>query len=71
MPRKEGWRGLTRIKDYVDASIQGIEEYNNRSKERLFKAASNSIGNISKEEKQLYGYFKLQTDKIAYEKNWA
>ena len=36
MSRKEGGRGLTRIEDNVDASIQGLEEYIKKSKERHY-----------------------------------
>ena len=45
--RKEGGRGLTSIEDCVDASIQGLEDYIEKSKERLIAAANNSIDNAS------------------------
>ena len=66
------------IEDYVEASIQGVEDYIKKSKEKLIKAAKNSIGNVSTnrkttktkkhkwEEKQLKGYFKWQTGKIKH-----
>ena len=63
--RKEGGRGLTSIKDCIDASIQGLKDYIKKSKERLITVATSSIDNIRAnkkkrkwEEKQLYGYFK-------------
>ena len=62
----------------VDASIQGLEIYIKKIKERLITATRNSINNtmINKtttkkqncEEKQLYGYFKRQTNEISREK---
>ena len=81
--RKEGGRGLVNIEDCVDATIQALEEYTQKSKERLITAARNSNINIwtSKnttktrkqkwEEKQLYGYFKRQTAEIAHVKTWS
>ena len=81
--REEGGRGLARIKDCVDASIQGLEEYINKSKRRQVTAANNSNSNIrtnrtkkktrkqKQEEKQLYGYFKQQTCRIAHQKTWT
>ena len=54
-----------------------------RKEKRLIRAANNTLGNIrttrktakdrkqKQEEKQLYGYFKRQTSKIAHEKTWT
>ena len=72
--RKEGRRGLTSIEDCIDGTIQELEEYTKKSKEKLITTANNSDINrnnlrinrkttkISRkqkwEEKQLYAYFK-------------
>ena len=68
--RKEGGRGLSRIVDCKNSSIQGLEDNIKMGKERLIQAANNSTGDMSSErrttktrkpkweEKQLYGYFK-------------
>ena len=40
---KEGGKGLTSIKDCVDASIKRFKDYIKISKERLITAASNKI----------------------------
>ena len=42
---KEG-RRISRIKDNVDASIQGLVKYIKKSKQRLLKNASNKNRNI-------------------------
>ena len=79
MSRKEG-RGLSGIEEYVDASIQGLEDYIRKNKERLIRTASKSIDKIRTdqkitritkqkcEEKQMYQDFPRQTNKIAHEK---
>ena len=43
--RKEGGWGVASIENYEDATIQGLEKYTKKSKERLITAASNSNGN--------------------------
>ena len=80
MSRKGGGRWLTSIGDCTDASTQRLKNNIKKNKERLFKAADKSIGKIGSnkkttktrkqkwEEKQLYEYFKWQTNKIAYKK---
>ena len=79
MTRKRGRRGLASLEDCVDVSIQGLDDYMQKSKERLIIAPSNRIYNIRTnrkttktwkqkwEEKQLYWYFKRQTSEISYE----
>ena len=73
----EWGRGLAGIKDSVDSSFWGFENYK-KSKERPFKATRQSTDNIcinrtkitrkqKWEEKQLYGYFKRQTYAISLE----
>ena len=44
--RKEGGRCLANIEDCVEATIQGLEEYTKKSKDRLLMAANNSRCNI-------------------------
>ena len=79
MPRKEEGRRLASIEDSVDASICGFEDDIKKSKESLISETRNNIDNIKinrtaivrkpgREEKQLNGYFNLQTDDISYEK---
>ena len=79
---RKGGRGLFSIEDSVDASIRRLEDYIKMSKERLITAANNSTDNIGVnktiitrkqkwEEKQLYGYFKQQTDEISHKKTWT
>ena len=46
MSRKERERGLFSIENYMDASIQELEDYIKKIKERLITAASNSADNI-------------------------
>ena len=76
MSRKEGERGFDNIEDRIDVLI-GIDY---KIQERLITAASNTARNMrinrktnirkeKLEEKQLYGYFKRQTDKVSFEKN--
>ena len=81
MSRKEEGRGVASIKDGVDTSIRRLEDDITKSKERLFTVTTNSTGRVKInrttitrkpkwEEKQLYGYFKRQTDEISHEKIW-
>ena len=44
--RKEGGRGLASIKDCLDASIQGLEDYIEKNKENVITAAQNSTDNL-------------------------
>ena len=74
--RKRGERGLISIDDWIDETIQGLEEYTKNSKKRLITAASNSnynlrLENRNEKKKQLYGYFKRQTNKIAHKMTWT
>ena len=80
---KNSEKGLASIEDCIDSLIQEFEDCIKKSKERLIKAATGSIDNISTdkkttktwkqkwEEKPLYRYFKRQTGAIAQEKTWA
>ena len=74
--REEERRGLANIEDSVDASVWGREDYIKKTKERLITVPSNSIDSIrinrttitkkqKWEEKQLYRYFKRQTNEIS------
>ena len=76
--RNEGGRGITSI----DASMQGVEDYIEKRRERLITATRNETSNTrtnrtettSKqkwEEKQLYGCFKPLTSDISHEKAWT
>ena len=81
--RKEGGRGLANIEDCVETTIQQLEDYTKKSKDRLLMAANNSRCGIwtnrkttktrkqKWEEKQLYGYFKRQIEEVAHEKTWT
>ena len=82
MSRRDGGWGRTSFEDSVNASIWGLKDYIIKSKERLITVIRNSKDNIKVnrstimrkqkwEEKQLYGYFKRQTDKFSYEKTWT
>ena len=42
VPRKEGGWGIAIIKDSVDASIQGFENYTQKRRERLITATRNN-----------------------------
>ena len=53
MLRKEWGIGLTSIEDCVDASIQRLEEYIEKSKERLITAASNSDIRLNRKTKKI------------------
>ena len=71
------------LKDCINRSIQRIEEYIKKSKERLITAASNSNDSLRSKrktiktrrpkwkEKQLYRYFKRQTVDSPYEERWT
>ena len=74
-------RGLTSIEGSADASIKGLREKKNAKKDRLRQPViaflsleeiekQEKIGNCKKEKKQLYGFFKRQTNVIAREKTW-
>ena len=77
--KKKETRKLDNIEICVDVSIQAFEKYSKKSKERLITSTMISNTNVrenrettktrkTREEKQLYGYFKLQTGDIAHEK---
>ena len=44
--RKKEGRGLCRIENWMDGSIQGLKDYIKKNKERLITVASNSNDNI-------------------------
>ena len=81
MSRKEGGRGLISLQDSEDISIQEAKDYIKKNKNRSIIMTRNSTDNIKINrtitkkqkwrEKQLYGYFKLQTGKISHEKTWT
>ena len=58
MSRKERRKGLTSIEDCMDATFRRLEEYTEKSKERLITAASNN--NIKK-----------KIEEIAHEMMWT
>ena len=57
--RKEGGRGLGRIEESIDASIQRLEDYIKKSKKRLIIATRNRTDNI-----------KINRMTIARKQNW-
>ena len=80
--RKEGGRGLARIEDTVDASIQRLEDYIEKHERGLITTIRNHTDNtIDKrmtttrkqkwEGKQLYGHFKRLINNISHEKTWT
>ena len=82
--KKNGGKSRLASFEYcVNASIQGLDDYIKKSKNRLITAANNNSGNISIdrkitrirkkkwEEKELYGYFKQQIGKIVHNKMWT
>ena len=83
MSRKEEGRGLVSAEDNVDASMQRLKNYIKKSKVSSTTAANCSRRDIITDrkatktrkqkwnEKQLYGYFKQQSDKIAHETTWT
>ena len=76
MTRKEGGRELADTDDYVEAPIQRLKEYTNKSKKRLIKKASNNNNRKTKssklkcEEKTLYEYIRWQINEISFEMTW-
>ena len=77
--RKEGGRGLARIKDSVDASIQRLEDYIGKHEGELFTAIGNDTDNTMDnrmkitrkqkwKEKQLYGRFERLINDISHQK---
>ena len=82
MNKEEEGKGLPSSEDGRDASLHGIKYYIKENKGRLITATRNSQGNLKinwilrsrKEkwkEKQLYGYFKKQTNEILYKQNFT
>ena len=80
--RKDGGRGLTSIKDSVDASIQRLEDYIEKYEQGLITVIRNNTDNtidnrmtITRkqkwEEKQLYRRFKRLINNISHDKNWT
>ena len=78
--RKKEGRGLTILKNSVDASIHRLQNYMKKPGGRLITATKNNIVNtrINRttmtrkqkwEEKQLYGRFKRLLSNISLEKN--
>ena len=72
---------LACIEDSVDASIYELDDYIRKSKVRQITVTRNNTDNISMnrttitrkqklDEKQMYGYFKQQTDEILHKKTW-
>ena len=69
-------RGLANIEDSVDTTIRTLDEYINKSKERLKQpgkaiATSRNTSKTKKqkwEEKQIHRYFKRQTQEISHQK---
>ena len=79
--RREGERGLARIKDSLDVSIQRLEDYIEKRGGRLITATRSNTDDtrISRmtitrkqkwKEKQLNGRFKRITSDISHEKMW-
>ena len=79
--RKEGRRGFASIEVNVDCSIQWLEDYIEKRRERLVTATRNNTDNARTnrttitrkqkwEEKQLYGRFKWLTSGILHKKTW-
>ena len=80
--RKEVGKGLARIEDNVDASIQRLEDYIEKHKGGLNPATRNDTDNtidnrmtITRkqkwERKQLYGRFKRLINNISHGKTWT
>ena len=77
---KEGERGLASIKDSVNTSIRQLEDYIKKEQRKANYSDRNNTNNtrinrttiVRKkwEEKQLYEYFKQQTNEISHEKTW-
>ena len=72
--RKEGGRGLSSIEDCVDVSIQGLKKYEQKKTNYSSNIRTNRKTTKTRKQKwkkkQLYGYFKQQTGKIANEETW-
>ena len=79
--RKEGWRGLARIEDHVDASIRH-EECIQKHDGKLITVIRNDTYNTMDnrmtitrkqkwEGKQLYGRFKRLINDISHDKTWT
>ena len=77
VPRKKGGRGLASIEDSVDRSIQRLEDYIEKYKQRLMTAIRNNTDNtidnrmtmtrkLKWEGKQLYGRFKRLINNISH-----
>ena len=49
----QGGRGLADIDDYINALIEGLEDYSQRNKEVIIAAANNSQRNSSKDRKTI------------------
>ena len=80
--RKVGGRGLARIEDIIDASIQRLEDYRGNCGGKLITPTRSNTDDtrISRTtitrkqkwtEKQLYGRFKRITSDISHEKMWT
>ena len=78
--RKQGRKGIAIIEDSVHALVWGLKDYKKESNGKLITATRNSTGNIKInrstktteqkwKEKQLYTYFKRQTNEILNEMN--
>ena len=82
VPRKEGGRGLTSIKDSIDASIQRLKDYIEKHKRGLITAIRNDTDNMIDDrttttrkqkwkKKQLYNRFKWLINNISHQKTWT
>ena len=78
---KEEEEDFASIQNSVEASIQRLEDHINKREGRLITAIRNNRDktDINRartrrqkcEEKQLYGYFKRQTNEISHKKTWT
>ena len=82
VPRKEEGRGLARIEDSVDTSIQRLGDYIEKHERGLITAIRNNTDNtidnrMTKtwkqkwEGKQLHGRFKRLINNISHDKTWT
>ena len=80
--RREGGRRLATMEDSADTSIQRLEVNREKCGGRLLTATRKNTSDTrtsrttmtkkqKREEKQLYGRFKLLTSDISYEKTWT
>ena len=80
--RKEGGRGLARIQESDDASMQWLQNYIKKREGRLITAIRNNKDNSSInrtkimrkqkwDEKQLYEHIERQINEISHEKSWT